>query len=115
MIRVERTPTFRLANILDTPRGGLGNTATPIGVHPTPRGPLQVLQWPSGDIDKIIHSQWTPWPGYSVDPTKWSVIVESDGPTRDVAKAQPTDRPVLYMRGHPINNLRAEGIIMHGP
>jgi hypothetical protein len=25
-----------------------------------------------GDIEKIIRSQWTPWPGYSVDPTRWS-------------------------------------------
>jgi hypothetical protein len=32
---------------------------------------------------------------------RWSVIVESDGPARDTAKARPTDRPVLYTRGHP--------------
>jgi hypothetical protein len=27
MIRIERTPTFRLANVMDDPRGGLGGAS----------------------------------------------------------------------------------------
>ena len=99
MIRIERTPTFTLANVLDNPRGGRGAPTTPIlFAPPTPRSLLEVLQWPAGDIEKIMRSQWTPWPGYAVDPTLWSVIVESNGPGVDHAKAIPADRPVLYTR-----------------
>ena len=100
---------FRLANVLDSPRGGRGGATTQIAPIPTPRASLSVsssseeLQWPAGNIEKIIQSQWAPWPGYSVDPMLWSVVVESDGAGAiDKAAARPADRQVLYMRGHPI-------------
>ena len=98
-----RTPTQ--VNVLDAPRGGVNSHTAPILPTPTPRGALEVLQWPAGDIEKIIQSQWTPWPGYRVDPTMWSVVVESDGPSVDRAKAVATDRPVVYQRGHPLRSI----------
>jgi hypothetical protein len=91
-----------LANCLDDPRGSLGKPPSPLGAVPTSAQSLESfanwthLPWPTGDVTKIVHSQWIPWAGWRVDPAAWSLVVDSDGFVRDRRWSLPRDRPVLW-------------------
>eukprot|EP01051_Picozoa_sp_SAG22_P006970 SAG22_NODE_475_length_10003_cov_3.943356_2_plen_925_part_00 len=100
-IRVERTDKYKLVNLINGDRGGLGVPVSQI--HPIPLTPklLSAFAWPPADIPKIIASEWTPWPGWRIPPSLWSVAGEMDGEMDGGALlSTPMDRPVLFDRGH---------------
>ena len=48
----------------------------------------------TGGRPRIMHSMWSPWPGYSVPPSKWSLVWVGTGPAEGKL-IEPADRPVL--------------------
>lgn len=101
IIRVERTAPFKLINICDTGRGNEGNPIKPIGHFPLTKDVVSFYDWPEAEVAKVIQSMWAPWPGYAVPPSKWHLLLETDGPAASGAAgswSDVNDKPVLYMR-----------------
>ena len=102
LIRLDNVSGITLANCLDDPRGSLGKPPSPLGAFPTSAQALDSfanstrLPWPDGDVAEIVHSQWAPWAGWRVDPSAWSLIVDSEGFEGDRLWSAPGDRPVLW-------------------
>jgi hypothetical protein len=99
-IRIERTDKYKMANLINDDRGA---ESLPISqIHPVPLTAklLSHFPWPAVDVPLIIASEWTPWPGWKIPPSLWSVVGEMDG-MRDTAArlSKPLDRPVLFQRG----------------
>jgi hypothetical protein len=105
-IRIERTPKFKLSNLINMGRSGLGGGTRPIAsAADFPLTSRRLLQggilWPEDDLKPMASSMWAPWPGYYVSPTNWTLVVETDGPSAKAAlRSGHLDRPILYMRGH---------------
>ena len=111
-IRIERTPKYKLANLINMGRSGPCAQGTP-SCEPRPIAsaadfPLtrkRLLRgnraWPEQDLAAIAASMWAPWPGYYVSPTMWVMIIETDdGPGAAAERASDHfDRPIRYMRG----------------
>ena len=99
-VRVERTDKYKLTNLINADRGAENRPITQI--HPLPLTPklLSHFPWPAIDVPLIIASEWTPWPGWRVPPSLWSVAGEMDGVRDPSARlSTPIDRPVLFERG----------------
>eukprot|EP01052_Picozoa_sp_SAG31_P030712 SAG31_NODE_3174_length_4587_cov_7.232843_2_plen_1013_part_00 len=101
-IRVERTPKYRLVNLINNDRGTEINPS----VHPIHNVPLTPAMlshhpWPPADIPLIIQSMWSPWQGYALPPSMWAVVAEMDG-TDDASAivSGALDRPILWQRGY---------------
>ena len=56
--------------------------------------------WPPQDVPLIIKSMWAPWPGYSVSPSRWRLLLEADGVSTVVHTTKPHELPVVDMRGY---------------
>ena len=105
ILRIERTPKFKLLNLMDAGRGGTGarDPPRPIGKFPLTPAILGTYDWPANETQRIISSMWAPWPGYAVNAAKWNLIAELAAggvPGADERLTDPNDRPVAYMRGH---------------
>eukprot|EP00039_Didymoeca_costata_P027201 m.17740 g.17740 ORF g.17740 m.17740 type:complete len:808 (-) comp6096_c0_seq2:45-2468(-) len=102
IFRVERSTRYKLLNLCDTGRGRKGSPIEPIPQNAFPLTPklLSAYDWYAPDIPHIIHSMWSPWPGYSVPPTQWSLVFEANAssPTSGLLTT-PNDLPVAFMRG----------------
>ena len=66
---------------------------------------LSGFQWPASDlplmIDPMKGGEWSPWPGWRIPPSLWSVAGEMDGLMDPAARlSAPFDRPVLMDRGY---------------
>ena len=99
-VRVERTDKYTLANLINSDRGAEGRPISQI--HPVPLTPklLSAYPWPAVDMPAIIASEWTPWPGWRIPPSLWSVVGEMDGVRDPAARlSAPLDRPVLFKHG----------------
>ena len=97
MIRMERASNYKLINLFDGGRGSEGSRPRPIGAFPLTRRVLQAYDFYAPDIPGIIHSMWSPWPGYAVAPSEWSLVWDGDGVGHGTLST-PADRPVLYSR-----------------
>ena len=97
MIRMERAFNYKLINLFDGGRGSEGSRPRPIGAFPlTRRFAEQACDFFAPDIPGI-HSVWSPWPGYAVAPSEWSLGWDGDGVGHGTLST-PADRPVLYSR-----------------
>ena len=104
-VRIERTLRYRLVNLYNGDRGQEGGPISQI--HPVPLTPkmLSGFKWPADDLPKMIDpaqgGEWTPWPGWQIPPSLWSVVGEMDGVSDTAARlTTPLDRPVLMRRGY---------------
>eukprot|EP01052_Picozoa_sp_SAG31_P020692 SAG31_NODE_1568_length_7858_cov_6.986854_3_plen_174_part_00 len=99
-VRVERTDKYKMANLINDDRGAESLPITQIHPVPLTTKLLSHFPWPAVDVPLIIASEWTPWPGWKIPPSLWSVVGEMDG-VRDTAArlSTPLDRPVLFQRG----------------
>lgn len=99
-VRVERTDKYKLANLINADRGAENGPIAQIHPLPLTAKLLSHFPWPAVDIPLIIASEWTPWPGWRIPPSLWSVVGEMNG-VRDAAAqlSTPLDRPVLFERG----------------
>ena len=102
-IRVERTPRYKLVSLINNDRGVESGKQTIKAIHPVPLTPaaLADYNWPPPDVPLIIASMWSPWPGYALPPSMWSVVGEMNGTSdADAILSAPLDRPILWQRGY---------------
>ena len=97
MIRMERSSGYRLINLFDGGRGAEGTPPRPIGAFPLTQHILKAYDFYGPDVPGIIQSMWSPWPGYAVAPSEWSLVWDGDDVGHGTLST-PADRPVLYSR-----------------
>ena len=103
-IRVERTDRYKLVSLINNDRGvESAKPQTIHAIHPVPltEKDLSDHPWPAADIPLIAESMWSPWPGYALPPSYWSVVGEMNGENDPQALlSAPLDRPILWQRGY---------------